>query len=126
MVVPYFGHARQDRRDREGEAIGAREVATTVAAIAADRLVVIDFHAAELDAWVAEFCNRPLDGGPYKYLWIDALTQKVREGGRVVNVAAVIATVANAEGRREIAGFDIVTTEDTAAWTEFLRSPPGA
>ena len=78
--------------------------------------------AAELDAKVAEFRNRPLDSGPYKYLWIDGLTQKVREGGRVVNVTAVIATVANAEGRREIAGFDIVTTEDTAAWTEFLRS----
>ena len=77
--------------------------------------------AAELDAKVAEFRTRPLDGGPYKYLWIDGLTQKVREGGRVVNVTAVIATVANAEGRREIAGFDIVTTEDTAAWTEFLR-----
>jgi len=77
--------------------------------------------ATELDATVAEFRNRPLDTGPYRYLWIDALTQKVREGGRVVNVSAVIATVANAEGRREIAGFDIVTTEDTASWTEFLR-----
>ena len=78
--------------------------------------------AGELDAKVAEFRERPLDGGPYRYLWIDALTQRVREGGRVVNVSAVIATVANAEGRREIAGFDIVTTEDTDAWTAFLRS----
>jgi transposase-like protein len=77
--------------------------------------------AAELDAKVAEFRDRPLDAGPYRYLWIDGLTQKVREGGRVVNVAAVIATAANAEGRREIVGFDIVTTEDTASWTEFLR-----
>lgn len=40
----------------------------------------------------------------------------------MVNVSAVIATAANAEGRREIVGFDIVTTEDTASWTEFLRS----
>ena len=63
----------------------------------------------------AEFRDRPLDSGPYRYLWIDALTQRVREGGRVVNVSAVIATAANAEGRREIVGFDIVTTEDTAA-----------
>lgn len=78
--------------------------------------------AAELDTKVAEFRERALDNGPYKYLWIDGLTQKVREGGRVVNVTAVIATAANAEGRREIIGFDIVTTEDTAAWTEFLRS----
>jgi transposase-like protein len=78
--------------------------------------------AAELDTKVKEFRDRPLDAGPYRYLWIDALTQRVREGGRVVNVSAVIATSVNAEGRREIVGFDIVTTEDTAAWTAFLRS----
>ena len=78
--------------------------------------------AAELDAKVAEFRERPLDAGPYRYLWIDALTQKVREGGRVVNVSAVIATAVNHEGRREIIGFDIVTTESTASWTAFLRS----
>jgi putative transposase len=77
--------------------------------------------AAELDTTVGEFRDRPLDTGPYRYLWIDALTQRVREGGRVVNVSAVIATAANAEGRREIIGFDIVTAEDTAGWTEFLR-----
>ncbi len=78
--------------------------------------------AAELDTVVAQFRERSLDSGPYRYLWIDALTQKVREGGRVVNVSAVIATAVNGEGRREIIGFDIVTTEDTAAWTAFLRS----
>jgi transposase-like protein len=78
--------------------------------------------AAELDQKVAEFRDRPLDTGPYRYLWIDALTQRVREGGRVVNVSMVIATAANAEGRREIIGFDVVTTEDTEAWTAFLRS----
>ena len=78
--------------------------------------------AGELDAKVAEFRERQLDAGPYRYLWIDALTQKVREGGRVVNVSAVVATAVNVEGRREIVGFDIVTTESTAAWTGFLRS----
>ncbi|MST34617.1 IS256 family transposase, partial [Acidimicrobiaceae bacterium USS-CC1] len=78
--------------------------------------------AAELDALVAEFLSRPLDAGPYKYLWIDALTHRVREGGRVVSVSTVIATVVNAEGRREIAGVAVVTSEDTASWTEFLRS----
>jgi len=78
--------------------------------------------AAELDERVAEFRNRPLETGPYRYLWIDALTQRVREGGRVVNVSAVIATAVNAEGKREIVGFDVVTTEDTDAWTAFLRS----
>ena len=78
--------------------------------------------AAELDATVAAFRDRPLDAGPYRYLWIDALTQKVREAGRVVNVSVVIATAVNGEGRREIVGFDTVTGEDTAAWTAFLRS----
>jgi len=78
--------------------------------------------ARELDHVVAEFRNRPLDAGPYRYLWIDGVTQRVREGGRVVNVTAVIATAVNAEGHRVIVGFDIVTTEDTAAWTAFLRS----
>ncbi len=78
--------------------------------------------AAELDERVAEFRGRPLESGPYRYCWIDALTQRVREGGRVVNVSAVIATAVNAEGKREIVGFDVVTTEDTDAWTAFLRS----
>jgi transposase-like protein len=78
--------------------------------------------AAELDQKVAEFRDRPLETGPYRYLWIDALTQRVREGGRVVNISMVIATATNAQGRREIVGFDVVTTEDTEAWTAFLRS----
>ena len=55
--------------------------------------------AAELDKVVTEFKERPLDAGPYRYLWIDALTQRVREGGRVVNVSAVIATAVNARGQ---------------------------
>lgn len=78
--------------------------------------------AGELDGKVAEFRERPLDAGPYRYLWIDALTQKVREGGRVVNVSAVVATAVTIEGRREIVGFDIITSETTAGWTAFLRS----
>ena len=78
--------------------------------------------AGELDDKVDEFRNRPLESGPYRYVWIDVFTEKVREGGRVVNVSAVIATAVNVEGRREIVGFDIVTTESTTAWTGFLRS----
>ena len=64
----------------------------------------------------------PLDAGPYRYVWIDRVTQRVRDSGRAVNVTAVIATAVNAEGHRVIVGFDIVTTEDTAAWTVFLCS----
>lgn len=60
--------------------------------------------AKELDHQVEAFRTRPLDGGPYTYVWLDALTQKVREGGRICNVACVIATGVNASGAREILG----------------------
>jgi len=78
--------------------------------------------AKELDALVEAFRSRPLEAGPYTYLWLDAMTQKVREAGRVVNVAVVIATGVNCEGQRESLGFDVITTEDGAGWTAFLRS----
>jgi putative transposase len=77
--------------------------------------------ATSLDEVVAAFRNRPLDAGPYTYVWVDALTQKVREGGRIVNVALVVATAVNADGHREILGLDLITIEDGAGWTAFLR-----
>ena len=105
------------------EGVSTRRVDDLVKAMGIDGISrsEVSRMAAELDARVAEFRNRPLDAGPYRYLWIDALTQKVREGGRVVNCSVVIATAVTAEGRREIIGFDIVTTESTTAWTTFLR-----
>ena len=80
---------------------------------------VADGHRARRE--VAAFRNRPLDAGPYTYVWLDALTQKVREGGRIVNVAVVIAVGVNAEGHREVLGLDVITTEDGAGWLAFLR-----
>jgi putative transposase len=77
--------------------------------------------AKSLDGMVADFRNRPLDDGPYTYVWIDALSQRCREGGRVVNVCTAIATAVNADGYREILGVDVFTAEDGAAWTQFLR-----
>lgn len=77
--------------------------------------------AKELDEMVAAFRNRPLEGGPYTYVWIDALTQKVREAGRICSVAALVATGVNAAGYREILGIDLVTSEDGAGWTAFCR-----
>jgi putative transposase len=77
--------------------------------------------AAELDEMVEEFRSRPLDAGPYTFCWIDALTQKVREGGRTVNVHALIATGVNASGYREILGIDVASSEDGAGWLAFLR-----
>jgi transposase-like protein len=78
--------------------------------------------AKVLDVEVEAFRTRPLDAGPYTYVWMDALTQKVREGGRVVQVAVVIANGVNADGQREILGLDLITTEDGAGWLSFLRS----
>ncbi len=78
--------------------------------------------AKSLDADVEAFRSRPLDAGPYTYVAVDALTQKVREAGRIVNVAVVIAAGVNADGHREILGMDVITTEDGAGWTAFLRS----
>jgi putative transposase len=75
---------------------------------------------AELDELAEGFRNRPLDRGPYTS-WIDALTQKVREGGRTVNVHCLIATGVNADGYREILGIDVTSAEDGAGWLAFLR-----
>ena len=75
-----------------------------------------------LDAVVEDFRSRPLDAGPYTYVALDAMTQRVREGGRIANVVVVIATGVSADGHREVLGLDIFTTEDGAGWTAFLRS----
>jgi putative transposase len=77
--------------------------------------------AKSLDEAVQAFRTRPLDAGPYTYLWLDALALKCREGGRIANVAAVVATAVNADGHREILGLDVLTSEDGAGWTAFLR-----
>ena len=75
-----------------------------------------------LDEVVEKFLNRPLDKGPYAYLWLDALTQQVRVDGRIVNVSLVVGTAVNAEGKREIVGLDLGTSEDGALWLSFFRS----
>ncbi len=63
-----------------------------------------------------------MDGQTYPYLWLDALTQKVRESGRIVNVSVVVATAVNSERVREILGMDVGTSENGAFWLAFLRS----
>ena len=77
--------------------------------------------ATHLDAQVAAFRERPLDAGPYPFLWLDALTQKVREHGRVVNVHALVAVGVNADGHREVLGLEVASAEDGAGWLAFLR-----
>ena len=89
----------------------------------------------DIDERVGEFLNRPLTG-EWPYVWLDATYLKVRQGGRIVPVAAIIAVAANTEGRREIIGLGIGPSEACGGaavhrtpafsalpfWTEFLRS----
>ncbi len=77
--------------------------------------------AGSLDPLVRAFRDRPMGRGPSRSVWIDALTQRCREEGRIVYVAPAIASGVNAEGHREILGVDVFTAEDGAAWTAFLR-----
>jgi transposase-like protein len=77
--------------------------------------------AKDLDAQVEAFRTRPLDAGPYTFLAADALVLKVREGGRAVNVHALLATGVNADGYREILGLQVSSAEDGAGWLSFFR-----
>jgi len=78
--------------------------------------------AKSLDGIVADFRNRPLQDLEYPIVWLDAMQIRTREAGHVVKVATVIATAVSSEGHREIIGVDVFTSEDEAAWTDFLRS----
>jgi putative transposase len=81
----------------------------------------VSVMAAELDEQVHQFRTRPLDAGPYTFVAADALVLKVREGGRVVNVHALVATGVNGDGHREILGLQVTSAEDGAGWLAFLR-----
>ena len=76
---------------------------------------------AELDERMERFRNRPLEG-EYPYLWLDAKAIKVRQDGRVVNMAAVVAVGVKASGEREVLGFDVGAAETYEFWQAFLRS----
>ena len=77
--------------------------------------------AKDLDEQVAAFRTRPLHDGPYTFVAADALTMKVREGGRVVKVAVMVATGVNADGFREILGVQTSSVESGAGWLSFFR-----
>jgi putative transposase len=77
--------------------------------------------ARHLDGQVEAFRSRPLDAGPYRFVQADALTMKVREDGRVINVHCLLAVGVNGDGHREILGLDVVSSEDGAGWLAFFR-----
>jgi putative transposase len=76
----------------------------------------------ELDADLAAFRERRLDGVRYPYVWLDAQYEKVREGGRVQNTAFLVAIAVNEHGEREVIGCTVAGAESEASWTGFLRS----
>jgi len=77
--------------------------------------------ATDLDEHVAQFRHRSLaQAGPFTFMAADALTMKVREGGRVVNTVVMVATGVNADGRREVLGVQTATSETGPAWNTFL------
>src|SRR6266478_7275414 len=76
--------------------------------------------SAEIDDRVKAFLARPIEGD-WPYLWIDATYVKVRQSGRIVAVALIVAVAVNSDGRREVLGMDIGPSEAEPFWTEFLR-----
>lgn len=77
--------------------------------------------ATDLDEQVTAFRTRPLaDAGPFTFVAADALTMKVREGGRVVNAVVLVATGVNADGHREVLGVKVATAETKEAWNVFF------
>ncbi len=81
----------------------------------------VSIMAKDLDGQVEAFRTRPLDAGPYTFVAADALVLKVREGGRIVNVHALLAVGVNAEGYKEILGLQVTSAEDGAGWLTFFR-----
>ena len=76
---------------------------------------------AEIDERVHAFLSRPIEGS-WPYLWIDATYVKVRQAGRIVSVAVIIAVAVNTDGRREVLGLEVGPSEAEPFWTSFLRS----
>jgi transposase-like protein len=74
----------------------------------------------EIDERVKAFLDRPIEGD-WPYLWIDATYVKVRQQGRIVSVAVIVAVGVNGDGRREVLGMDIGPSEAETFWTAFLR-----
>ena len=74
----------------------------------------------DIDERVNEFLNRPLSG-EWLYVWLDATYLKVRQGGRIFSVAAIIAVAVNTDGRTEIIGLALGPSEAETFWIDFLR-----
>ncbi len=103
--------------------VSTRRMEDLVKTLGIDRMSksTVSRMVKDLDEMVEQFRTRPLTDGPYRYLSCDALTMRVREGGRVVKTSVLLATAVNNEGYREVLGMRVATSETTASWTGFFR-----
>jgi ribose-phosphate pyrophosphokinase len=106
-VVPYFGYARQDRRGRAGEPVGARVAADAIAAAGADRLVVVDPHTAGLEA----ACSIPIE--MLTAVPVLAATLRSALAGAAVVVAPDLGAVKLAERYASLLGRQVVVVRKT-------------
>jgi putative transposase len=111
--------------------VSTRRMEKLVATLGIDRLskAQVSQMSKSLDEQVEAFRTRPLDAGPYTFLAADALVLKVREGGRTVNVHALLACAVNADGHREILGLHVklVTSDAHRGLVEAIGATlPGA
>jgi putative transposase len=81
----------------------------------------------ETDGKVKAFLNRPLEG-EWPYVWVDATYLRVRRGGRIVAVVVIIAIGVDTDGRREVLGLEIGTSEASARCSSntMTSGPPNA
>ncbi|HET8776402.1 MAG TPA: IS256 family transposase [Candidatus Limnocylindria bacterium] len=77
---------------------------------------------AALDSEVRAFRSRPLGEVAHPYVWLDATYLKVRDAGRVVSMAVLVATGVAATGERRVLGFELSPGNDEgSAWPRFIR-----
>src|SRR5216110_49886 len=80
----------------------------------------VSLLCGEIDDRVRTFLSRPIEG-EWPYVWLDATYVKARRDGRIVSVAVIVAVGVNSDGRREVLGLAIGTSEAEVFWTDFLR-----
>jgi transposase-like protein len=109
-------------REAYVQGVSTRKVDDLVKALGLDGISKsqVSRLCAALDEEVERFRSRRLSG-EYPYLWLDATFVKVRDAGRVVSMAVVLAIAVNADGQREVLGLDVGPSEDGAFWLGFLR-----
>ena len=103
--------------------VSTRRMDKLVKTLGIDRLSKsqVSRMASDLDQLVDDFRHRPLsDAGPFTFITADALTMKVREGGRVINTVVLLATGVNNDGHREVLGLRVATSETGSTWNEFF------